>query len=71
MPNPVPGINEAIIKQFPPRPGRRPNLPPLSERAQVALTCRMLIKEGWNDHIDGLINYRPVTYTHLLSHDTS
>ena len=58
MPNPVPGRNEAIIKQFAPRPGRRPLLPPLSERAQVALTCRMLFKEGWNDHIAGHITYR-------------
>jgi ribulose-5-phosphate 4-epimerase/fuculose-1-phosphate aldolase len=58
MPSPVPGINEAIIKQFAPRPGRRPLLPQLSEHAQVALMCRMLFKEGWNDHIAGHITYR-------------
>jgi L-fuculose-phosphate aldolase len=54
----IPGINPAILKQFAPRPGRRPLLPELSEQAQVALMCRMLFQEGWNDHIAGHITYR-------------
>lgn len=54
----IPGINPDIVKQFAPRPGRRPLLPELSERAQVALMCRMLFREGWNDHIAGHITYR-------------
>lgn len=52
------GLNTEKIGQFMPRPGRRPLLPELSEKAQVALMCRMLFKEGWNDHIAGHITYR-------------
>jgi len=54
----IPGINAAIVKRFAPNPGRRPLLPPLSEQAQVALMCRMLFREGWNEHIAGHITYR-------------
>ncbi len=54
----IPGINADILKQFAPRPGRRPLLPELSDAAQVALMCRMLFQEGWNDHIAGHITYR-------------
>jgi ribulose-5-phosphate 4-epimerase/fuculose-1-phosphate aldolase len=54
----IPGINAAIVKQFAPNPGRRPLLPDLSEKAQVALMCRMLFHEGWNEHIAGHITYR-------------
>ncbi len=54
----IPGINPDIVKQFAPRPGRHPLLPELSEKAQVALTCRMLFQEGWNDHIAGHITFR-------------
>jgi len=54
----LPGINPAMLKQFAPNPGRRPLLPPLSEKAQVALMCRMLFQEGWNEHIAGHITFR-------------
>ena len=54
----IPGINPDMVKQFAPRPGRRPLLPDLSEEAQVALMCRMLFREGWNEHIAGHITYR-------------
>lgn len=54
----IPGINPDIVRQFAPNPGRRPLLPDLSEKAQVALMCRMLFKEGWNEHIAGHITYR-------------
>ncbi len=54
----IPGINADIVKRFAPNPGRRPLLPPLSEQAQVALMCRMLFREGWNEHIAGHITYR-------------
>jgi ribulose-5-phosphate 4-epimerase/fuculose-1-phosphate aldolase len=54
----IPGVNPDIVKQFAPLPGRRPLLPPLSERAQVALMCRMLFREGWDDHIAGHITFR-------------
>ncbi len=52
------GLNRQMVEQFAPWPGRRPLLPSLSEKAQVALMCRMLFKEGWNEHIAGHITYR-------------
>lgn len=52
------GLNQAMVEQFAPRPGRKPLLPELSEKAQVALMCRMLIREGWDEHIAGHITYR-------------
>ncbi len=52
------GLNEDMVKQFAPQPGCRPLLPPMSEKGQVALMCRMLFKEGWNEHIAGHITLR-------------
>ena len=54
----IPGIDAEVVKRFAPNPGRRPLLPALSEQAQVALMCRMLFREGWNEHIAGHITYR-------------
>lgn len=52
------GLNREMVEQFAPKTGRKPLLPPLSDKAQVALMCRMLFKEGWNEHIAGHITYR-------------
>ncbi|MEZ5567636.1 MAG: class II aldolase/adducin family protein [Halioglobus sp.] len=54
----IAGINADVIKMFAPNPGRTPLLPDLSPQAQVALMCRMLFREGWNEHIAGHITYR-------------
>ena len=54
----VPGVDYDMLKHFAPNPGRRPLIPELSEKAQVALMCRMLFHEGWNEHIAGHITYR-------------
>jgi len=54
----IAGINADVIKMFAPNPGRLPLLPELSPQAQVALMCRMLFREGWNEHIAGHITYR-------------
>ncbi len=61
------GINEAVLRQFAPRPGQRPLLPELSPQAQVALMCRMLFREGWNDHIAGHITCRQADGTILTN----
>lgn len=45
-------MNE-LMKQLAPRPGRYPLLPELSPRAEVALLCRVLFREGYDDHIAG------------------
>lgn len=52
------GLEKSMIERFAPKPGRRPLLPEMSEKAQVALMCRMLFSEGWNEHIAGHITYR-------------
>lgn len=52
------GLKQAMLEHFAPRPGRRDLLPELSASAQVALMCRMLFREGWNEHIAGHITYR-------------
>ena len=52
------GLNRAMLEQYAPNPGERELVPTLSEKAKVALMCRMLFKEGWNEHIAGHITYR-------------
>ncbi len=54
----ISGIDAEVVKRFAPNPGRKPLLPVLNEQAQVALMCRMLFREGWNEHIAGHITYR-------------
>lgn len=61
------GLNRAALEQFAPRPGARPLLPELSARAQVALMCRMLSREGWNEHIAGHITVRQADGTLLTN----
>lgn len=50
-------MNEELMKQFAPVPRKRPLLPALSPQAELALLCRVLYKEGYNDHIAGHITY--------------
>ncbi|MCY4426696.1 MAG: class II aldolase/adducin family protein [Halieaceae bacterium] len=52
------GLNKEMVQHFAPRPGRRELLPEMSEKAQVALLCRMIFNEGWNEHIAGHITCR-------------
>lgn len=52
------GLNPHLFQQFATKPGERALLPDLSAKAQVALMCRMLFQEGWNDHIAGHITMR-------------
>jgi L-fuculose-phosphate aldolase len=54
----IPGVDHDMVRHYAPRPGRRALLPALTEQAQVALMCRMLFHEGWNEHIAGHITYR-------------
>lgn len=51
-------LNVDMFSRFAPRPGRRDLLPSLTPKAQVALMCRMLFAEGWDDHIAGHITVR-------------
>ncbi len=50
-------MNTELMKQLAPVARKRPLLPPLSPQAELALLCRVLFKEGYNDHIAGHISY--------------
>ncbi len=47
-----------MLERYAPKPGKRDLLPPMTAKAQVAVMCRMLFREGWNDHIAGHITLR-------------
>ncbi|MGQ0434866.1 MAG: class II aldolase/adducin family protein [Microthrixaceae bacterium] len=44
-----------------------PALPPLTPQAEVALLCRMLFREGYDDHLAGHITYRQPDDTLLVN----
>ncbi|MEX2292697.1 MAG: class II aldolase/adducin family protein [Acidimicrobiales bacterium] len=44
-----------------------PALPPLTPEAEVALLCRMLFREGYDDHLAGHITYRQDDHTLLVN----
>lgn len=46
---------------------RAPALPPLTPQAEVALLCRMLFAEGYDDHLAGHITYRQPDDTLLVN----
>jgi ribulose-5-phosphate 4-epimerase/fuculose-1-phosphate aldolase len=49
--------NDELIRRLAPRPGRHPLLPDLSPQAELALLCRVLFREGYDDHIAGHITW--------------
>ncbi|MBS0324001.1 MAG: class II aldolase/adducin family protein [Proteobacteria bacterium] len=53
-----PSLNGEMLRKFLKRPGRYPLLPRLTPPQQVALLCRVLYDEGYNDHIAGHISFR-------------
>ena len=48
-------LNHDLLARYTPRPGRYALLPDLTARQSVALLCRVLYREGYNDHIAGHI----------------
>lgn len=54
-------------KQLARRAGRYPLMPDLSEKAELALLCRLLFQEGYDDHIAGHITYRLSDDTFLVN----
>ncbi|MFT5484953.1 MAG: L-fuculose-phosphate aldolase, partial [Halieaceae bacterium] len=52
------GLNREMVERFAPRSGRRSLLSVLSQKAPVALLCRILFREGWREHLAGHISYR-------------
>ena len=61
------GINQELLSRYAPRPGRKPLLPALGDRQQLALLCRVLSREGYNDHIAGHITLRLDDGTYLAN----
>lgn len=59
-------MNE-LLKQLAPIPHKRPLLPELSPEAELALLCRVLYGEGYNDHIAGHISYLQDDGTFLVN----
>jgi hypothetical protein len=51
-------VNAELLARYAPRPGRHALLPNLTPQQQVALLCRVLHREGYNDHIAGHITLR-------------
>ena len=44
-------VNAELLARYAPKPGRHALLPQLTPQQQVALLCRVLAREGYNDHI--------------------
>jgi ribulose-5-phosphate 4-epimerase/fuculose-1-phosphate aldolase len=62
-----PTLNWQRLSPLIPNPGRYPILPELTPHQQVALLCRVLFAEGYNDHIAGHITYRMDDGTMLVN----
>ena len=60
-------LNQALLARFTPKPGRHALLPELSPRQTLALLCRVLCREGYNDHIAGHITVRQDDGTYLAN----
>jgi len=55
------------LQELAPRPGRRPLLPELTARQELALLCRTLHREGYDDHIAGHITIAEPDGTFLVN----
>lgn len=62
-----PSINWEKLAPLAPNPGRYPILQELTPKQQVALLCRVLFREGYNDHIAGHVTYRQDDGTLLVN----
>jgi len=60
-------LNHDLLARYIPRPGRYALLPELTPRQSVALLCRVLSREGYNDHIAGHITVRQDDGTYLAN----
>ncbi|HIZ50800.1 MAG TPA: class II aldolase/adducin family protein [Candidatus Pseudomonas excrementavium] len=60
-------INTELLKKYAPMKGRYQLLPDLTPRQSVALFCRVLYREGYNDHIAGHITCRQLDGSYLAN----
>lgn len=56
-----------MLEKLAPNPGRYPLLPELNAHQEVALLCRMLHREGYDDHIAGHITLAEDDGTYLVN----
>lgn len=64
---PSPNRPVPTLAELTPRPGRRPLLPQLTPRQELALLCRTLHREGYDDHIAGHITLAQDDGTYLVN----
>lgn len=60
-------MDNELLKALAPIPHKRALLPALSPRAELALLCRVLFREGYDDHIAGHISYLQDDGTMLIN----
>ena len=63
----APKRSNPILEKLAPRPGRYPLLPELNSHQELALLCRVLHREGYDDHIAGHITYAEPDGTYLIN----
>lgn len=60
-------LNMEMLRPLISQPGRYPILPKLTPPQELALLCRVLFREGYDDHIAGHITYRQEDGTLLVN----
>lgn len=60
-------MNEELMKKYAPVERIKPLLPELTPQAELALLCRLLYAEGYNDHIAGHISFKQADGSILIN----
>jgi ribulose-5-phosphate 4-epimerase/fuculose-1-phosphate aldolase len=60
-------MDDDLMRALAPVQRKRPLLPELNPRAELALLCRLLFEEGYDDHIAGHISLRQADGTLLIN----
>jgi L-fuculose-phosphate aldolase len=60
-------MDEDLMQKLAPVPRLVPLTPPLSPRAELALLCRLLFAEGYDDHIAGHVTLKQADGTILCN----
>ena len=63
----APRRSNPILEKLAPKPGRYPLLPELTPQQELALLCRALHREGYNDHIAGHVTLAQPDGTFLVN----
>ncbi len=63
----APKRSNPMLEKLAPRPGRYPLLPELNPRQELALLCRALHREGYDDHVAGHVTLAQLDGTFLVN----